>query len=211
VALGIAHAQEHHAKQAREYLLQAYRAAPQDVRIVNSVLHELLHADAGDAIEDLVPAVRQIPRLLPTFWFDQASMALQCNFGEEWAGFFIEEAVRLSVEPWVDDSRAGLLLEAYELAHEEEADGLCALLEKRIREEVPASGAVQYIEAHRLNFDKNDLRGAARLIRDAIRAARKANDTGVLRRAEAIEPMLKGMPPNMDFERILYDLFPLDR
>ena len=48
-------------KQAREYLLQAYRAAPQDVRIVGSVLHELLHAEAGDAVKDLTPAVRQIP------------------------------------------------------------------------------------------------------------------------------------------------------
>jgi tetratricopeptide (TPR) repeat protein len=211
LALGIAHARERQAKQAREYLLLAYQAAPQDVRIVNSVLHELLHADAGDAIESLVPAIRQIPRLLPAFWFDQATMALQCEFGEEWADFFIQEAVRLSAQPWVDDSRAGLLLEAFELAYEEKAGGLRALLEKRIREEVPASGAVQYIEAHCLNLEKNDLRGAARLIRDAIRAARKANDTGVLRRAEAIETMLKGVPPNKDFERILRDLFPLDR
>ena len=168
VALGIAHARAHQLKQARESLLQAYQAAPQDVRIVNSVLHELLHADAGDAIEDLVPAVRQIPRLLPAFWFDQASMALQCKFGEEWADFFIEEALKLGGQPWVDDTRAGLLLEAYELAHEEKAGALRALLEKRIREEVPASGAVQYIEAHRLHFEKSDLRGAARLIREAI-------------------------------------------
>jgi tetratricopeptide (TPR) repeat protein len=211
VALGIAHARQNHAQQAREYLLSAYQAAPRDVQVASPVLHELLHADAGDAIKDLVPAIRQIPHLLPAFWFDQASMALHCKFGEVWADFFIEEAVRLSAQPWVDDTRAGLLLEAYELADEEKAGGLRASLEKRIREEVPASGAVQYIEAHRLNFEKNDLRGAARLIRDAIRAARKANDTGVLRRAEAIEPMLKGLPPNMDFGRILRDLFPLER
>lgn len=211
VALGIAHVRERHAKQAREYLLQAYQAAPQDVRIVNSVLHELLHVDAGDAVEDLVPAVRQIPLLLPGFWFDQESMALHCKFGEEWADVFIEEALKLSGQPWVDDTRAGLLLEAYELAHEEKASGLCALLEKRIREEVPTSGAVPYIEAYRLNFEKGDTRGAARLIRDAIRAARRANDTGVLRRAEAIEPLLKGMPRGFDLQHILKDLFPLDR
>lgn len=211
VALGTAHARERHARQAREYLLQAYQGAPLDVRIVKSVLHELLHADAGDAIEDLVPAVRQIPRLLPAFWFNQANMALHCQFGEEWAGVFIEEALKLNGQPWVDDTRAGLLLEAYELADGEKASGLCALLEKRIREEVPSSGAVPYIEAYRLDHEKGDLRGAARLIRDAIRAARRANDAGVLRRAEAIEPLLKGMPRGFDFERILKDLFPLDR
>jgi tetratricopeptide (TPR) repeat protein len=211
VALGIAHARESQSKQAREYLLQAYQAAPQDVGNVNSVLHELLHADAGDAIESLVPAVRQIPRLLPAFWFDQATMALHCKFGEEWADFFLEEALKLGGQPWVDDTHAGLLLGAFEVAHEAKANALCALLEKRIREEVPASGAVQYIEAYRLNFEKADVRGAARLIREAVRAARNANDTGVLRRAEAIGPMLKGMPPAMHLERILRDLFSLDR
>jgi len=211
VALGIAHARAHQLKQSRESLMQAYQAAPQNARIVSSVLHELLHADAGDAIEKLVPAVRQLPRLLPAFWFDQATMALHCKFGEEWADFFIEEALKLGGQPWVDDTRAGLLLEAFELAHEAKANALCASLEQRIRAEVPASGAVQYVEAYRLNFDKADLRGAAKLIREAIRAARKANDTGVLSRAEAIEPMLKGLPPGMDFERILRDLFPLDR
>jgi tetratricopeptide (TPR) repeat protein len=211
VALGTAQARAHQPQPARASLLQAYQAAPQDTRIVSSVLHELLHADAGDAIESLLPAVREIPRLLPAFWFDQATMALHCKFGEEWADFFIEEALRLGGQPWVDDTRAGLLLEAFELAHEAKANALCASLEQRIRAEVPASGAVQYVEAYRLNFDKADLRGAAKLIREAIRAARKANDTGVLSRAEAIEPMLKGLPPGMDFERILRDLFPLDR
>lgn len=210
-ALGIAHSREHRAEQAREYLLQAYKAAPQDVQVVSLVLHELLHADAGDAIAALVQDVRLIPRLLPAFWFEQARMALHCRFDEKWADFFIEEAVRLSAQPGVDDTRAGLLLDAYELAHEEEAGGLRVALEKRIREEVPASGAVQYIEVHRLIIEKGDLHGATRLIRDAIRAARKANDKGVLRRAETIELMLKGAPMNMAFERILRDLFPPDR
>ena len=208
VALGIAYARAHQLKQAREHLLQAYQAAPQDVRIVSSVLHELLHADAGDATKDLVPAVRQLPRLLPNFWFDQANMALQCKFGDAWAGFFIEEALKLSDQPWVDDTRAGLLLEAYEIAHQSKTTDLLVLLEKRIREEVPASGAVQYLEAYRLHFEKNDIRGATKLIREAIRAARQANDAGVLRRAEAIESALKGGPMGFDIQRIMRDLFP---
>jgi hypothetical protein len=149
--------------------------------------------------------------LLPAFWFDQASMALHCKFGEEWADFFIEEALKLRAQPWVDDTHAGLLLEAYELAHEEKAGSLRTLLEKRIREEVPTSGAVQYIEAHRLSFEENDLRGATRLIRDAVRTARRAKDAGVLRRAEAVELLLKGMPQGFGLEDALRELFQLDR
>jgi hypothetical protein len=168
----------------------------------------LLHADAGDAIKDLVPAVRQLPRLLPAFWFDQATMALECEFGDEWAGFFIEEALKLGSQPWVDDTRAGLLLEAYEIAHQNKTTDLLTRLEKRIREEAPTSGAVQYLEAYRLHFEKNDIRGAARLIHEALRAARRANDTGVLRRAEAIEPVLKGGPFGFDIQRIMRDFFP---
>jgi hypothetical protein len=208
VALGIAHRRVDQLKQARELLLQAYQAAPQDVRIANSVLHELLHAEAGDATKDLVPAVRQLPRLLPAFWFDQATMALDCNFGDEWAGFFIEEALKLGGQPWVDDTQAGLLLEAYEIAHQHKTTDLLTQLEKRIRAEVPASGAVQYLEAYRLHFEKNDIRGATRLIHEALRAARRANDTGVLRRAEAIEPVLKGGPFGFDIQRIMRDFFP---
>ena len=88
---------------------QAHRAAPLDVRTAGSVLHELLHASAGDAVEDLTPEVRQIPNLLPAFWFDQARMALQCKLGEEWAAFFIEEALNLIGQPWVDDTRGCLV------------------------------------------------------------------------------------------------------
>jgi hypothetical protein len=111
----------------------------------------------------------------------------------------------------VDDTRAGLLVEAFEMAYQAKSDTLTSLLEKRIRDEVPASGAVQYIEAHRLHFETMDPRGAARVIREAIRAARKANDTGVLRRAEAVEPLLKGFPQGIDLQRALRDLFQLDR
>jgi tetratricopeptide (TPR) repeat protein len=208
VALGTAQARANQPQPARASLLQAFHAAPQDVRIANVVLHELLHVDAGDAIEDLVPIVRQIPRLLPAFWFDQATMVLQCKLDEDWAAFFFEEALKSGDQPWVEDTRAGLLLEAFEIAQEAKTAALSAALEKRIRAEVPASGAVQYLEACRLNFEKADARGALRLIREAIRTARKANDAGVVRRAEAIEPLLKGTPMGFDLQRALRNLFP---
>ena len=210
MALGVTHAKQQHAQQAREYLLQAYQIAPQDVTVINLVMHELLHLNGGDAVEQMIPVARQIPRLLPVFWFDQAKMALQCKVGEQWADIFFQEAVKLSAEPGVDDTRAGLLVEAFEVAHQENAIGLCAVLEKRIREEVPTSGALAYIEAYRLHFEKGDVHGAARLIREAIKTARRVNDRGILRRAEAIEPLLKGMPHRFDWQRIMADLLPPD-
>ncbi len=210
MVLGATHARQQHTQQAREYLLQAYQIAPQDVAVVNFVMHELLHVGGGDAVEQMIPVVRQIPRLLPVFWFDQAKMALQCKLGEQWADIFFQEAVKYSADPGLDDSRAGLLVEAYEVAHQENASGLCAVLEKRIREEVPASGALSYIEAYRLHFEKGDVHGAARLMREAIKTARRVNDRGILRRAETIESLLKGMPHRFDWERIMADLLPPD-
>lgn len=205
--LGAAYTRAKQFGPARDALLQAFEAAPQDTRVATTVLHELLHANAGDAVEKLLPVARQIPRLLPAFWFDQAQMALRCRLGEEWADVFIEEAVRLSEQPWVEDTHAGLLLEAYEIVHEEKAQGLLAVLEERIRTEVPTSGAVEYLEAHKAFFDKMDKRAATRLMHAAVRAARQANDRGVLQRAEALEPMLKGAPEGFDLSRIMRELF----
>ena len=210
VELGMIQARANQHPQARASLLRAFQVAPQDVRVANSVVHELLHANAGDAVEAIIPQVGQIPGLLPAFWLDQASKALQCKFGEEWADAFIEEALKLADAPWVDDTRAGLLVAAFEVAQRGQAADLVALLEKRIRAEVPDSGAVQYLEAYRLHSEKQDIRGATRLIREAIRKARQANDKGVLRRAEAIEPALKGAPLPFDIRRIMRDLFPED-
>ena len=55
-------------EQARTTLLRAYHTAPTDANIVGAVLHELLHLDGDDTVEELLPAVRQIEDLLPAFW-----------------------------------------------------------------------------------------------------------------------------------------------
>ncbi len=206
--MGIVYARQNQPKLAREYLLQAFQAAPQDANIADVVLHELLHADDGDMVLKLIPTVRQIPRLLPMFWFNQATQALKCGLGEKWADVFVTEALGLVGQPWIDDTLAGLLIEAFGTVSDHGAKSLASLLEQRARDEVPTSGAVQYMEAYRLYHEKHDEKGAMRLIHDAIRYARRAGDQGVLRRAEAIDLLLKGGPSFFDMKRILRDLFP---
>lgn len=205
--LGAQYARLEQFEAARAFLLKAFQVAPQEVDVVGQVLHELLHARAGDAVENLLPAVRQLPRLLPAFWFHQVTMALQCSLSEQWAELFIEEAVKLAGQPWVEDTRAGLLLEAYDLAYEEKATGLLARLAQRIRQEAPACGAVEYVEAHQLFFDEADSRRAGRLVRTAMSAARQANDAGVLRRVEELEQLLRGGLGRFNLNRVLRDLF----
>jgi len=206
VALGSVLADVGRDKEARENLLQAYRAAPQNVEVVSQVLHDLLHAQAGDVVEKLIPEVRQIPHLLPAFWFSQATQSLNCEFGEEWAFAFIEEALELGKQPWVEDTRAGLLLEAYHIARQGRAPGLSAELERRIRAEVPLSGAVQYLEAAKLYYDKKSKREAAKLLQEAIRMAQKAHDNGVLRYTERLDMEMKGLLTDFDLQRALLEL-----
>lgn len=205
--LGAQYARIEQFEPARAFLLKAFHAAPQSVNVVGQVLHELLHVRAGDAVQSLLPAVRQIPRLLPAFWFHQVTMVLECGLGESWAELFIEEAVQMAGQPWVEDTRAGLLLEAYELAHQQKATGLLDRLVQRIRQEAPACGAVEYMEAHQLFSDKADTRSAGRLIRAAVRAARQANDAGVLRRAEKLESLLQEGFGKLDLDRIWRSFF----
>ena len=171
--------------------MQAYEVASDNVAIVGSVLHELLHAEAGDVVETLLPRVRQLPHLLPGFWFDQGRLTLHCKLGEEWADFFFTEALALVGQPWVEETKASVLLRAYELAHEDGAQELMKLYEQRVRDETPASGAIQYIEAYRLYHEQHDRQGALKRIQQAQRAARAAKDAGVLKLAGEIEAFFK--------------------
>ncbi len=206
--LGLMYSRQQQFELARENLMRALQIAPQNVRVVEMVLHELLHAEGGDLVLELIPTVRQIPRLLPAFWFEQASQALDCNLGEEWADRFITEALMLGKQPWVDDTPAGLLVDAFTIANDHQANQLASSLEQRIREEVPTSGAVQYVEAYRLYHEKRDVNGAMRLLQNAIRNARRAGDQGILRRAESINLLLKAGPGLFDISSMLGDLFP---
>ncbi len=190
--LGTLYAEARQSKPAREYLLRAFRADPNHTKTAGSVIHELLHVNAGDAVEELMTQVRQMQDLLPTFWVEQGKGVLHCKLGRAWAVRFFDEAIALTRQPHVTETKAGVLVDICEAAHTENDLELARQYEQRIRSEAPASGALEYIEAFRLFHDRHDRQGALRLLRKARQMARKANDASVMERAEMLETFLQG-------------------
>ena len=184
-------------EQARTTLLRAYHAAPTDPSIVGAVLHELLHLDGDDTVEELLPAVRQIEDLLPSFWIDQGRRVLQCELDEVWTMQFFEEAEKLSARPYVEETRASLLVEMFEVASNADAYDLADQYEQRIHDEVPDSGAPEYLTAHHLLHDEGDFRQVLQWLRKAKRAARRARDTAMFNLAEDREQFLKLGPATL--------------
>ncbi len=157
-------------QEARARLLEAFAAAPQDVYIIAGVLHELLHVDAGEDVTRLLPQARQKERLQPDFWIDQGKMVLGCRLGEDWAERFFAEAVDLVGKPWVDDTRAGVMLQICEAASHEKAKAVVQIYEQRLREEAPSSGALEYLAViHAVDDKTTDAREGMKLVRKAVR------------------------------------------
>lgn len=186
---------------ARDALLRASRAAPNDVSIMGMVLHELLHVDAEDEARETLSQVRQFPGLPPGFWLDQGRMILDCELDQTWAVRCFDEALALVEQPYVEDTRASMLASIFETAHAAGATDLAQQYEEQIRHEVPKSGAVEYVEAFRVYHEQHDKKKALRLLEKAKQAARKAGDESLLELAETVEMTLSGT--GMDLLRLL--------
>ncbi len=182
---------------ARAHLQRAHEAAPSDLNVIGPVLHELLHFDAEQAVEALLEQMRQMKGLLPSFWLDQADEALACALGASWAERFFAEAEGLLERPYVEAGRASLLVQMYEIAYQREADALAARIKQRIREEAPAGGAPEDLEAHRLVNEEENPEHAVRLLRKAQRRARKARDEAMRTLAEEKEILLSTTPSEL--------------
>jgi tetratricopeptide (TPR) repeat protein len=193
IELGQLHIEIRKYKQAQAYLRQAWEAAPRDVDVVGSVLHELIHAKGGEIVKELLPQVRQMPGLLASFWIDQGRMALECDLGEEWAALFFDEAIKLAELRRDDDTPAGALLRIFVACLNEDERALANRYAAIIRKEVPNSGAVEYVEAARMVQDSSsDYSTVLRLFRKARRRAEKANEPAIVELAEAAEDLLSG-------------------
>ncbi|NJN82607.1 MAG: tetratricopeptide repeat protein [Caldilineaceae bacterium] len=192
--LGMAYVSTKKMKDARAYLRKAFDAAGRDVGVVGLVLHELLHADGGDDVKELVPQARQFPGLLASFWIEQGDQVLHCELGDEWAKLFWDEALELGHKRRGDDTKAYTLLRIYEVCNTHGEDALAELYEARIREEEPRSGGVEYVDAfHASQSDDSAARNKAlRLIRKAQRVAQKAQEPGIEEMADRVEALFSG-------------------
>lgn len=182
-ALGQVYAEAGERTEAEATLLRAIDAAPKDSSAAGELLHGLLHRVPleEELIGTVLARVRRIPGLHPTFWIEQAEEVLECDLGEVWFERFLQEALELVGEPDVYESWAAVLYHAYEAARAVEAEDLARRVEARIREEAPESGAIELIEAERLLYDHDDMRGARSLFKTAGQRARRAGDEALRR------------------------------
>jgi tetratricopeptide (TPR) repeat protein len=177
-------------KEARTYFTQAWEAAPHKPSVVASAIHSLLHAGGGDMVTRLLPTVRQIPGLLAMFWVDLMRQVLQCKLGEEWLDGFGEEALSLADQGRHGETRAYVLVQLFEAANTAKAPEVATRYAARIRAEHPHSGGVEFTEAYQAHHRQDSSR-ALRLLQEAQRVARQANEAGIATLAEQVAALLQ--------------------
>jgi tetratricopeptide (TPR) repeat protein len=190
--LGHAYGDNHKEADARAVLRQAWESAPNDVNVVGTAMHELLHVGGAEIVTELLPRARQISGLRPAFWLDQGARVLSCELDETWAVHFWDEALERAQAEGHSETKAYTLVQIFELAQIHEADHLAEQYAQRIRQEVPHSGAVEYIDAFAAANQGGNRSQALRLIRKSQRVARKAGESGLADRGAEIEDVLNG-------------------
>ncbi|MCP4398687.1 MAG: hypothetical protein GY801_15490, partial [bacterium] len=192
VAFGWAHMDAKKKALAKDAFLDAYQAAPKEPHIAAAVLQNLIHLQETPSIEKLIPEIQQNPILLPMFWIDQGKNALD---HPGWPERFFEAALG---QVAYSDKRAGtskasaLVDICVALMQEESFQKLQQQYMTRVRQEVPKSGAVEYLQAF-TSLDKSGDKGKARrLLRKAKKLASAANETILLQHIQEEERFLSG-------------------
>ncbi len=187
-------------KDACACFTQAWEAAPQQSSVVGAAIHSLLHAGGGDIVTRLLPTAREMPGLLAMFWVDVGRSALHCQLGQAWTELFWTEALALAAQGRHSDTIAYALVQICEAAYGEQAPAMAARYEAQLRAEHPHSGGGELLEAYQAVHDRSDVARALRLLRQAQRTARQANEPGIAELAEQIAEVLQSPP------RSLFDL-----
>jgi tetratricopeptide (TPR) repeat protein len=180
--------------EARARLFEALDVAPTDADVAGDVLHELLHFAPRDeeSCGRVLEHLRTLPRFLPEDWLDQAHRVLECELPREWFERFVEEALAATDRWDEEDSRASVLVQAYELADSESATELVRRLERRLQVELPASGALELLEAMRVLEETGDERAARKLLGTAAERARRARDVPLSKFIRERDMMISG-------------------
>lgn len=180
-------------KQSLDFYLRAYQADPENVRMVDLILQNLLTMGAERELEALIPQISQISTLLPGFWLDLARKALRNEEDTKWIKIYLEEAVELADRDYVQESKATLLMRAFELIERVAPASLCRYFAERIRKEVPNSGAIEFVKACEA-LEDDDERNAKRWFNKAKRNARRAKDQSAAQFIEEMETINFSMP-----------------
>jgi len=190
-ALGIVHTRAKKKKQAKEQFLRVYQLAPQDTHLVSLVLQNLIRLKENKPIEEMIPEIRTIPGLLPGFWVDQGTAALH---HPSWARRFFDEALE-QLNYTDKTTKAGVLVDIYLcIPPGRQHQAFRDTYMQKIKQEVPQSGALEYLEGYTLFSQTHNIKKARRLIQKAKKLAAAAKDTGVLQHIEVVENLLSTSP-----------------
>jgi tetratricopeptide (TPR) repeat protein len=202
LAAGLAYQDQGKTARAREHLDRSWqkRQLGQDksyeFMIATAYLTLLLRFGDTERLEEVLPEVQAIPGLLPDFWTEQGADALvekNLDYAERYFG----EAEALVGQPHVKESKARVLARICEVAYERDAEDLAEQYAARIREEVPLSGAVEFIEAYQAWQREESKRTVLSLLRKATRRAASAKDESLQEMIESLKMQVE-MPLPLD-------------
>ena len=186
--------------------IDAARYAAGNLPILTGLLHELLHVKGEATVRELIPQVRAIAGLRPGFWIDQAERVLECELGEKWAETFVNQAIEMSANKRGADSPAAMLLAAFEVCFNNDADALAKKYEQLLRSQWPTSGAAEYMDAmHALDPQSRTNTRSLKLLDRAIAQAGKAGETGIADKAAELKEDIKrpSLPFDLDINRLM--------
>ena len=201
VAMSLTYQEKGDSARALEHVERAWEHGRQEVLVAGTLLTLLLLLGEVERVEAALPDVRKIKGLLPDFWISQGRIALDEDV-PDWAQRFFDEAEALVGQAHVKASKARVLVRIHEVAYEGEADELAARYEARIRDELPRSGAVEFLEAYLAWQRDEGEREVLDLLGKAARRAERAGDESLAQLARSLEMQIT-MPAPLDLFRAL--------
>ena len=179
-------------------LKQAYQSAGKDFKMVGLILHESLHVKGtNEFVEEIMLEVAQQSNVSAEFWLIQSRMIADCKLDISWARKFFDQAID-QVEKNKIESKAKVLLDIMLALHGREFSNIkgeiIRELEKeyveRVKKECPQSGVLEFIESCTAFHNKNDIKSAKTLIKEARRKAQLANEKDVLEETYEFEKFI---------------------
>ncbi|MFY9221154.1 MAG: tetratricopeptide repeat protein [Blastocatellia bacterium] len=176
-------------------LKQAYQSAGKDFKMVSLVLHESLHVKGTNKFaEEIMLEIAQQANLSTEFWIAQAKMVVSCELNVSWTRKFFDQAID-QAEKNKKESKAKVLLNVFLTLHSREFEEVKEeVIEKmeqgyidRIKKECPQSGVLEFVEACKAFHDKDDIKSAKTLVKEARRKAQLANEKDVVEETHEFE------------------------